>query len=277
MEGQTKINGVVAIVANYGFSAEADNLKRILGKSFDTVLVDNSSPSPPKSVDITLPNKYYTGLWNAAVEQAILKNKEWLLFIASDVEILDTDAFVSRIDEISRMRGIGLYTPSLSRTSRLAYPVCFRQDSKGLRECFVCEGFLFLIRTKIVSRIYPVDNAINKYGWGLDAYAGYLTYLAGYRAVVDDRVLIHHPAAIHEIPIEDARAQVKIYLPATVWKFLVWAELQIFKQSHRSSATNYILAPLSHIRWRGQEFLRLACRRLRDAVTTEMAIFNSKV
>ena len=89
MSDRPKLDLVLAIVANYGFSTQADHLKRCLEGCIDTILIDNSSPIPPQNADLTLPNSYYTGLWNAAVKQALLSKKEWLLFIASDVKILD--------------------------------------------------------------------------------------------------------------------------------------------------------------------------------------------
>jgi len=211
---------LIAVIANYGFSEHADELKARLSPHVPTLLIDNSSPVPPRSVDYVLPNRYYSGLWNTAVRLALERQQRWLLFIASDVQIPDIGQMVHCLFHASRRSEVGVYTPALRADSRAAYPACFQRNSGGLRECHVCEGFCFLARTEVLERVYPIDLDANRYGWGVDAQTCYEAYRCGYRVFVDDRVNIYHPAAIHEIPIEQARLEQANFLSTEARRFL---------------------------------------------------------
>ena len=247
---------VLAVVTNYGFSAAADDQKAELGKHFDTILIDSSSPTPPVEADIVIPNRYYPGLWNSAVEATLAGHYEWLLFVASDIQISNFGELAGFIKSACAQRYIGLYTPSLTLDSRLAFPACFSRNTGTLRECFICEGFFFLVRTKIVSRLYPVDQLINVYGWGIDVFTAYTTYLMGYRAVVDDRVQIHHPAAIHDISIEDAEAQAARYKTPGAHRFATWSNSQLRHRQKNEQRFAEMGAKIAHARWRMREWLR---------------------
>jgi hypothetical protein len=203
---------LLATVTNYDFSENADRLKNALSDFFETILIDSSSPKPPKFVDITLPNLYYSGLWNEAVRRALLEKKEWLLFVASDVEIFDPSALATHINEVTQVENIGIYTPSLVPKSRTSFDYCRHLNTLRLRECHLIEGFFFLARTKILEHLYPIDVSTNRYGWGVDVLASYYAYKLGLKVVVDDRVQIYHPAARHSISLSEAEKQFKEYL-----------------------------------------------------------------
>lgn len=223
------LRDVLCVVTNYAFSDAADELKRLLSASFETILIDNSSPTRPRLADEILPNQRYPGLWNAAVRLAHEKRRPWLLFVASDVTVHDAKALARAVLGAINDTRVGIYTPSLDSTSRLAYPACFQKHSGGLRECFVCEGFFFLARLRVLAPVYPIDIAKNQYGWGIDALACYWAYRRGYRVMVDDSVIIHHPPAVHEIPIEVAKEQSRRYLPKHVSDFILWCGPESFK------------------------------------------------
>lgn len=205
-------NSVLAVITNYAFSENADKLKANLAPYFETILIDSSSPSRPKNVDIVLPNLFYTGLWNESVRLASVKNKEWLLFVASDVEIPSVQLLYSRIQTAVNNDRIGIYTPSLRCDSRAAFGDCYNQRTSKLRECYLCEGFFFLARTKILEKVYPVSTKENEFGWGIDILSAYYAYKEGLRVVVDDQVEIYHPSSIHPISIDEAQKQVVKYL-----------------------------------------------------------------
>lgn len=127
------VNKLLVTVTNYEFSKRADALKQLFLPHYDTVLIDSSSPEPPRSVDFIIPNSYYPGLWNKAVDLAIANNYEWLFFIASDVRTENPAGLRSGIEEAMADYRIGIYTPSLTKDSRLSFPSCFNLGTGGMR------------------------------------------------------------------------------------------------------------------------------------------------
>ena len=212
--GDVEVNGsVLAAITNYDFSDNADNLKKNMSVHFQSILIDSSSPIPPALVDVSIPNQYYVGLWNESVRLAIAMNKSWLLFLASDVLVPDMDLLAERIKAVVR-RGnkVGVYTASLRHDSRIAYEYCYNRATASIREGFLCEGFFFLARTELLKKLYPVEAAYNKYGWGVDVAAACRAYEAGFKVVVDDLIEIYHPPSIHPISLEVANQEVMSYL-----------------------------------------------------------------
>jgi len=214
---------VLAVVANYAFSENADVLKASLKPYYKTLLIDNSSPSTPRTADVILPNRRYTGLWNASVRLALEHHKPWLLFAASDVLIPETDLLASCIQTVLKNPSVGIYTPSLRADSRLSYPACFHRGTGKLRECFVTEGFFFLARTDILARLYPISVESNRFGFGIDLMSAYHAYRTGHRVIVDDRVVIYHPAAVHDTPAGMAVEEQMKYLGPEGRRFREWA------------------------------------------------------
>jgi hypothetical protein len=195
---------LLCIIANYDFSAAADHLKAGLSVYYETLLLDSSSPDPPRTVDIQLPNWYYTGLWNQAVQLALEAHKTWLLFVASDVEIEDIALLARCVSDVLEDESIGIYTPSLRLDSRVSFQSCFNQASDQIRDCALIEGFFFLARTSVLAPCYPVDRHTNRYGWGIDVLSAYHAHQMNYRVVADDRLCIYHPPSYHEINREVA-------------------------------------------------------------------------
>jgi len=208
-------NSVLAVVTNYDFSDNADTLKASLSHYFETLLIDSSSPSPPKTADRTISNLYYGGLWNEAVKLTQEKEKHWLLFVASDIHIPDVKLLANCIQTVLGDNKIGVYTPSLRYDSRIAFDYCYNRGTGRVRECYLCEGFFFLARTEILAKLYPVDTRDNYYGWGIDIMTAFHAYQAGLKVMVDDQVEIYHPPSSHPISIEQAHQQSVKYLTTT--------------------------------------------------------------
>lgn len=223
-------SSVLAVITNYDFSANADDLKTRLAPLFETFLVDGSSPTAPRTADVIVPNLYYSGLWNEAVRLALERRKAWLLFVASDVQISDVNLLADCLRDVLKRRSAGIYTPSLRPDSRASYQATICRDTGRIRECFVNEGFFFLARTRILSRVYPIDLQRNRYGWGIDVMACLHAYRTGHQVLVDDRVTIYHPAAIHDIPTEQALQQQKRYMAEEGKRFLDWTTRRLARQ-----------------------------------------------
>jgi len=204
---------VCACITNYDFSDNASHLKDEFKKYFHTVLIDSDSPTPPINLDITIPNTYYPGLWNASVEYAISKQFKYLIFVASDLQINNVGALCRYATEAIGYDNIGVYTPSVSSKSRTAFPILRNRTSSYIRECGVVEGFFFLAKTEILKTIFPLSPNF-KYGWAVDVLTCHKSYELNYICVVDDRVEIFHPASKADHAIDTELAE-------TEWKKLI--------------------------------------------------------
>ena len=204
---------ICVAITNYDFSDNSEKLKRSFSNFYHTILIDASSPKPPKNADITIPNTYYPGLWNAAVNYAHSNGFKWLMFIASDIEINDVATLCLRAFEVTQIEEIGIYSPSLTPNSRASYDLQKNRPYHGIREVGFVEGFFFLARMSILQTQYPVPSQ-NIYGWGHDVSTSYAAYLKKYHVVVDDKVMIFHPNAKKEHEINNFVADKTRYVKA---------------------------------------------------------------
>jgi hypothetical protein len=225
---------VLATVVNYEFSEAADRLKAALAPAFPTVLIDSSSPHPPRTVDRVIPNQFKPGLWNESLRIALEARFAWVLMITSDVEVPDPARLSRRITKATRRADLGVYTPSLRADSRMAYPLCRNLGSGGLRECFLIEGFCMVAAIEHLNPLYPVDRARNKYGWGIDVMICRHAYQSGRKAYADDAVEIYHPRSVHEIRNTVAAEQARTYLGPEGWAFRRWARKRIRQAERRA-------------------------------------------
>lgn len=197
------MSNILVSITNYDFSDNADLLKNQFAQKFDTIIIDSSSQKPPKNTDIVIENNYYPGLWNASVNYAIKKKYEWLFFIASDIEFIFPqkieDSF-GTIAEVIKDPTLGAYTASVLKKSRCAFSELICQNTNNIRilDTYI-EGFMFLCRTSILDKLYPINYTINKYGYNLDIIMCRIARYMGYKVVVDDRLCVYHPPAIHTI------------------------------------------------------------------------------
>lgn len=240
---------ILVAITNYDFSRNADRLKGCFSTEFATVLIDASSPQPPRHTDKTIPNTYYPGLWNAAVEIAIEQRYAWLFFLASDVAVKDPARVCKFLREATEDSAIGIYTPSLSRKSRASFPATLCRKTGRLRRCELIEGFAFLARTEILQEIYPITKA-NQYGWVIDVLTCHRAKQKGYQVVVDDRTLITHPPRRTEHEIDT-----KLAAEAG----LNYAKSMGLSENHLYSLTNKAKSPAN--RW---HYPTLSMRRCLD-------------
>lgn len=216
------INGtsdILAIVVNYDFSENADRLKANLGRHFETILVDSSSPVTPRTADLIVPNEFYAGQWNQAVKLAKERRKNWLFFVASDVRMEDPDLVCALAMEASQNARYGIYSPSYSPDSRTEFPYCYNQESGRIRICWIVEFFIFLARLEVLLPIYPLSVERHSYGWDVDTMCCYESWRQGKKVVIDDRVQIFHPASVHEIPKKIAIKQRDQYVSEQAFAF----------------------------------------------------------
>lgn len=221
---------ILAAVTNFEMSEEADSMKRalsgvMLGK-YEVVLIDSSSGNRPELADFVIPNEYYTGLWNKAVEEAIQRGADWLLFLASDLKVENYGDFLLSMIDVSRKKDVGICCPSVDDKSRYSFKECGFKNTGGIRDCKSIEGFCFMARTDVLREIYPVTN--NKYGYCIDRLACDIARRMGYRVVVDDRVKIFHPKSESSIDKGEATQTGTAFY---------WTRINEFDKRIKSSST----------------------------------------
>jgi len=194
---------ILVAITNFGHSTNADRLKKQFSKEFPTLLIDASSPQSPLLVDTIIPNSYYPGLWNAAVQSALEKNYDWLLFLASDVQVENPKVLSRLIREVVQDSAVGVYSPSLSAKSRAAFKTTYKLKTNLIRRCGLIEGFAFLARTEILKNVYPIPPS-NRFGWLVDIITCEIARSKGFQVVVDDRTTITHPKS--NSPIDEGIA-----------------------------------------------------------------------
>lgn len=195
---------LLVCITNYEFNSNAIALKNFFGKYFQSIIIDSSTPGGFPEADVIIPNRYYPGLWEEALKQTQSRRADWLLFIASDVQLIEADLIHQCILEAIQNSDIQLWTPSVTHNSRASFKSTLTKNTAGMRYCGVPEGFCFLARTSLLQHFYPIP-ASNHYGWHIDVATAMRAHEIG-KVVVDDRVIIHHPAKKSEHAINCSKA-----------------------------------------------------------------------
>jgi hypothetical protein len=185
-------NKIQVCIINHEKNENARKLRDLFSRDFDCVVLDSGSSEKDESF-VLLDNIYYSGLFNRAVEETQANRKEWLFLICSDVEIEESEYWkiARRMENQSQFIDVGVYSPSSHGRS---HHFCKSQHTRKMRDVPMVEGFIFMARIDILKKMYPVDLVLNKLGWGLDAMKGFLCHQNGFRCVIDDSILVYHPA-----------------------------------------------------------------------------------
>ena len=221
---------IIACVTNYGFNANAIELKNFFKSVCETIIIDASTPGGFAEADITIENTYYSGLWNQSVTEAIKRDAEWLLFIASDVQLIDAEMLPFCIEEALENHSLMLWTPSVANNSRSSFQSTLNRATAGMRHCGVAEGFCFLARTSLLRRQHPVASS-NEFGHSIDTVSALRAHEIGIVAV-DDRVTIYHPEKKpeHQINIDEARSTGTDYLNTFSFSDEAWTKVNQFEE-----------------------------------------------
>lgn len=138
-------------------------------------------------------NIHYSAQINAAYTVALEQSQQkTVFFITSDVGVSDYEKAVQLASEAFRQSDLGVYAPSTTRTGS-GHPQMWNRGSNRLRRVVFTEGFCFAARLTVLQRLCPIDTAVNRIGWGVDVYLGYLALQTGLASFVDDRIIVTHP------------------------------------------------------------------------------------
>ena len=151
--GTVKYKNALAVVANYALHKRAFALKKKLEGLLQTILIDSDSGTPCPGADITVDNCGYPGLWNAAFDALIESGRDWLFFIASDVELIEDRLLKLCLDEVLSDKLVSMWTPSVSPDSRASFASCLNCLTPSIRECGAIEGFCFLVRREVLIEV----------------------------------------------------------------------------------------------------------------------------
>lgn len=196
---------IFVAILNYNKNDNANRLKSIFLPHFRTFIFDSGSePACPNAIHFG--NIYYGGMFNEAVKKAA--EYKWCCVITSDVLIDDTNAttLIKRMKEIATSSKCGVYQPSCDRRGR-SHSYGYNHRTGGFRTVPFMEGWFQMFRTSLKFSV-PLD--LNRLGWGTDMYLCKRSIKAGWVNVVDDAVVVYHPAD-SGYNQQEARAQMNVW------------------------------------------------------------------
>jgi len=190
-------------------------LERLLNAGFDTYILDSGSDKPIEDARcLKFPNIYWGGMYAESVKM-LQKNKyKWFFMVCDDILIDDDnfDKLIESINEVIKSDDIGEYQPSTLASSHNVWDNNVNKNSGIIRNTDNIEGWMLLTRTSILEEMerYNINYASEmKTGWGIDILISYISLRMGYRNVVDDRVIVTHPAGNAGYNASEAQAQMK--------------------------------------------------------------------
>lgn len=185
------IDKFICVILNYNNNKNALFLKQLFEKNMLTFVVDSGSDIKQNEF-LLFDNIYYSGGLNEGYKLMNEYNKEYIIFICSDVTIdrYNYARLINKINISNLPKDFGVYSPS---TIGKCHAHC-KHQRKGVRKVPFVEGFFFLTQKKILDCFLPIDLNINKLGWGLDVAKGYYTEKNNLFCYIDDNIIIRHPA-----------------------------------------------------------------------------------
>ena len=238
---------LLVCVTNYDFNANALALKRFFESIFDTIIIDASTPGGFAEADITIENTYYPGLWNESVSQAIQREAQWLVFIASDVQLIEAEMAQLCIQEALDDPNLMLWMPSLAQNSASSFKSTLNRATAGMRHCGMAEGFCFMARTSLLREQHPISSD-NLFGYSVDAVSALRAHELG-TVAVDDRVTIYHPARKleHQINTDEASASGTAYLNSFSFSDEARTKVNQLEQIAQQNGNTPALKPLQSL------------------------------
>lgn len=198
--GKSPVNLAVVIV-NHALQTDAialkDRFKQALADdaSARVIAIDSGSTlteSERAGFELCLPNVYYSGLFNAAIDQTQDYPGDCVvLFVCSDVKISDVHALLSRMRAAFARWRVGIYAPSVDEPQGLRSTV--HQGTGRLRQALFAEGFCFAARLHLFRRLGHIDTSVNSLGWGIDVELGRIAAARALACYVDDGIIVSHP------------------------------------------------------------------------------------
>jgi hypothetical protein len=177
----------IALKARFKQALAANPQARVLSIDSGSALTE----SEREDFDLCLPNVFYSGLFNATLDQTNdYANDCIVLFICSDVKISDVNALLRQMHAAFARWRVGIYAPSVAEPQGLRSTV--HLNVGGLRQAMFAEGFCFAARLGILRRLGHIDTSVNALGWGIDVELGRIAAARMLSCYVDDDIIVSH-------------------------------------------------------------------------------------
>ena len=174
----------------------------------DTNYLDNGGDSPFDTNDshvLLCHNLYFGGSTIKAYELMKKDGGKWLMTITTDVECNDENLakLIECVAEVIGRKDIGVWEPSAAKGSYCngATRVLttnihqYYQSTGKMRDVRCGEGWFEFVRGDVADYVIPKLNYVdNKHGWGINDMFNRTARKMGLRVVIDDRVILFHPA-----------------------------------------------------------------------------------
>ena len=190
-----KQSDVLFTILNYKEATNSERLYRLISPYFACRILDADSGQRPDAFNgdtLFLPNIYFGGLLNRAIQLAQEGNYPYVFFICSDVQIEACE--FERMKDIflsEDFRDVAVYSPSHSELSYTFVRWGYNAKSNQMRKVPCVEAMISMWSMDIYNAVYPC--ASNKFGWGVDICAAYYARTKHKKIIIDDRVRILHP------------------------------------------------------------------------------------
>lgn len=188
----------VAIISWHGKAAAAAEIAAALVGKADRVSViysnhDESDESGPGHW-IKVPDSFFYGKKFSTSLLATNEN-EFLLQIQADVSCQDFGSLVAQLRLAQRrFPDLGVWTTDVDWTfwTRKITEVAPIEGTVYARIAH-CDGILWAISPKVVSRMRELDYVRNNLGWGLEGAAVAFSWMTGLDAIRDTSIKVIHP------------------------------------------------------------------------------------
>ncbi len=188
-------NNILFCIFNYKDNENAEFLYRAISPAFRCQIIDCDSGVRPNLFGgdtVCLPNVFYGGMLDTAVDLAREGKYEYMFLITSDVRITQENiAKLLHILQTEDFCRVGVYSPSHQTDSYTNPLQGYCQHTGKRRRVPFVEGMMSMYKCEIYEKTYPCKN--NPHGWGPDVVACFFANQWKLRCEIDDRVQIFHP------------------------------------------------------------------------------------
>jgi hypothetical protein len=192
LEGVSEDAGSVrakVVIMCHNDGANSDRLAEKLSSSFYVSVFDSGSENgkAPAVRAERLPNLYWTGCWAEALRRYGGYDALWV--VCGDVTL--PGKAESYLEAMGTAMPFGCWSPAVDG-NRLDLMSSLKAKGR-LLETRRLEGMCLAVSRGGAAAIGGMPSC-NKLGWGMDTWMCWMTRKAGYRNILDGRVLALHPA-----------------------------------------------------------------------------------
>lgn len=208
---------VGVFIMSHRQTVSAQRLAEAFRPLVPTWLVDMGSPlteDERAGFDRVLPNLYYVGALQEGMRWFDTPGRsrdDVLLVITGDVSVPDAAALVADVRQAMSNPRVGVYAPACRSGVRSMR----HHPGANLRTVPFVEGYCFAARFHLLADL-PLEPEVNRIGWGIDVYLGFLALRGGLVSVVDHRRPVDHPIRTGYAK-RDARDQMNAWLARRPW------------------------------------------------------------